>query len=231
MDVYLIPVGQDRYELYCEHVVEEAALDPEVPEGASRLDALVHRVKVAVAQAEQEHRSGVSDAPAHGLSWMERIKRRMLCWIAEKIAEWRLLWRLRKESEVGFHHPGDLTGDQALTISRRMLQREVDRHLKWTIIDGLLFCASGVVMLIPGPNPLAYYFGFRFVGHFLSRRGAKHGLDHVTWHPVSRSELTLLRSVMVLSADERDARVDEVAVALQLPQLATFFKRTAIPAA
>ena len=231
MDVYLIPVGDDRYALYCEHTLDEDMLSPDAPAGSSRLDALVHRVKVAVAQAEQEHRSGETGPPPSDLSWLQRIRRRMLCWIAEKMAEWRLLWRLRKESNVAFHTPDDLTADQAVTISRRMLQREADRHLKWAIIDGALFCISGVVALVPGPNPLAYYFGFRFVGHFLSRRGATHGLEHVSWHPVPRSELTLLRSVMVLAAPERQARVEELGHALQLPNLATFFERTAIPAA
>jgi hypothetical protein len=52
---------------------------------------------------------------------------------------------------------------------RARLQYEADRHLKWTIIDGVLFCLSGVVALVPGPNPVAYYFGFRFFGHFFSR--------------------------------------------------------------
>ena len=53
--------------------------------------------------------------------------------------------------------------------------------MKWIIIDGLLFAASGVFFFVPGPNLVAYYFGFRLVGHYLSRRGAKHGLTEVRW--------------------------------------------------
>ena len=95
-----------------------------------------------------------------------------MCWIAEKIAEQRLLWRLRNESELLLHYPDDMSAEDATTLARAELQREADRHMKWIIIDGLLFVASGVFFLVPGPNLIAYYFGFRLVGHYLSRRGA-----------------------------------------------------------
>jgi hypothetical protein len=231
MDVYLIPVGGDRYELYCEHVVDEASLNAEAPAGTGRFASVLHRFKTAVARVEQEQQSGVAPPVEHGGGWRERWKRRMLCWIAAKVAEQRLLWRIRKESDVTLFFPDDVTGEGALTTSRTMIQREADRHLKWTIIDGALFCASGIVALIPGPNPLAYYFGFRFVGHYLSRRGAKHALNVVRWECRPTAALTLLRRAVPLDAPERERQVHEVASALHLQHLATFFERTAIPAA
>jgi hypothetical protein len=231
MDVYQIPVGADRYELYCEHVVDEASLNAEAPAGTGRFAAIFHRFKAAVARVEQEQQSGVVAPAEEGGGWRERLKRRTLCWIAEKVAEQRLLWRLRKESDVRLFHPDDVTGDAALATSRAMLQREADRHLKWTIIDGALFGVSGIVALVPGPNPLAYYFGFRFVGHFLSRRGAKHALNEVRWQCRPCAELTLLRRAVPLDAPDRVRQVHDVASALHLQHLARFFERTAIPAA
>jgi hypothetical protein len=231
MDVYLIPVAADRYEMYCEHVAEESSLEPEAPAGTGRLAAIFHRLKVAVARVEQEQQSGQAAPIEEGGGWRERLKRRMLCWIAEKVAEQRLLWRLRKESDVTLFFPDDITADAALARSRAMLQHEADRHLKWTVIDGVLFCASGIVALVPGPNPLAYYFGFRFVGHFLSRKGAKHALNEVRWRCEASAELTLLRLAVPLDASERARQVRHVAAALRLEHLATFFERTAIPAA
>jgi hypothetical protein len=231
MEVYLIPVGDDRYELYCEHVVEEEALNPDVPAGSGRFAAMCHRFNAAIARVEREQQDGVPTTGELPAGWRERMTRRMLCWIAEKIVEWRLLWRLRKEAEVSFFFPDDLTGAVALATSRTMLKRDADHHLKWTIIDGLLFCASGIVAVVPGPNLLAYYFGFRLAGHFLSWRGAKHGLDQVRWHGQPTAQLTLLRQAIPLEAHEREQHVQNVASALDLRHLAAFFERTAIPAA
>jgi hypothetical protein len=232
MDVYLIPVGADRYELYCEHVVDDASLSGDAPAGSGRLAKMFHRVKAAVARVEQEQQSGAAEpVEEEGGGWQDRLKRRMLRWVAEKVTEQRLLWRIRKESDVTLFFPDDLSGETALSSSRRMLQREADRHLKWTIIDGVLFCASGIVALVPGPNALAYYFGFRLVGHYLSHRGARHALNEVRWRCQPSAELTRLRRAVPLDAPERAREVHEVASALHLQNLATFFERTAVPAA
>jgi len=234
MDVYLIPVGplgSDRYELYCEHLAQEGTLSSEPPAGSGRFAAILHRMKAALARVEQEQQSGVAEIPHHRANWLERMKQRALCWIAERMAEWRLLWKLRKESEATLFFPDDVTGDEALAASHRMLKREADRHLKWSIIDGILFCLSGIVAILPGPNPLAYYFGFRFVGHFLSRRGAKHGLEHVRWRSEPSAPLSQLRQAARLAGSDRDRHVRDVASALHLEHLATFFERTAVPAA
>nr|ALS89410.1 mitochondrial K+-H+ exchange-related protein [uncultured bacterium] len=159
------------------------------------------------------------------------MKDRGLCWIAEKIAEQRLLWRLRNETRLILHHPDDMTVDEANGIARAELQREADRHMKWIVIDGLLFVGSGLFFLVPGPNLIAYYFGFRLVGHFLSRRGAKHGLTGVQWESCGSPQLSRLRSVLALGPIERDREVHEVASALHLPNLAKFFERTSVKTA
>jgi len=84
MDVYLIPVGHDRYELYCEHLVPEEAISPEAPAGSSRIAAMLHRMKAAVARIEQEHQRGEPPTHDRPTGWIDRLKRRMLCWIAER---------------------------------------------------------------------------------------------------------------------------------------------------
>ena len=226
MDVYVIPVASDRYELYCEH----DGADTEVMGGeppAGRFAKMYANFKEALARVEQERLSGekrVHDGPR---SWTEDMKDRGLCWLAEKIAEQRLLWRLRNESELMLHHPDDVPADTAVKNARAELQREADRHLKWIVVDGVLFAASGVLFFVPGPNIVAYYFGFRLVGHYLSRRGAKHGLADVTWRTCASPPLSRLRRVLALEPQERDREVHEVASALHLPHLAKFFERTA----
>ena len=225
MDVYLVPVGPDRYELYCDEAGDPDDLVGDVaPTG--RIGALYQKFKVALARVEQERLSGEPTAHEGPRSWSERMKDRSLCWIAEKIAEQRLLWRLRKESELSLYFPDDITADEATAFARRELQREADRHLKWMIIDGLIFVISGALAIVPGPNVLAYYFGFRLVGHYLSRRGAVHALNEIEWTACASSELSRLRRAMGLGGVERDDEVEQVAARLQLPHLAKFFDRT-----
>jgi hypothetical protein len=223
MDVYVLPVAPDRYELYCEHDGPDADVVGDVPQG--RLSKIYANFKEALARVEEERLSGVARVDDGPRSWTERMKDRGLCWIAEKIAEQRLLWRLRNETELTLHYPDDIAEDAAITTAREDLQREVDRHGKWIVIDGLLFAASGVLFFVPGPNIVAYYFGFRLAGHYLSRRGAKHGLTEVRWQSCASPQLSRLRRVLGLTPDERDREVHEVASALQLPHLAKFFER------
>jgi hypothetical protein len=230
MDVYLIPVGlpgNDRYELYCDDVSDTEDLVGDV-QPTGRFASLYHKFKTALARVEQERLSGEAPADRGPRSWTERMKDRAMCWIAEKIAEQRLLWRLRKESDVTLFHPDDVSPEEANAVSRAELQREADRHLKWTIIDGALFAVSGIVALIPGPNVLAYYFGFRLVGHYLSRRGAVHALTEVQWQSCASAELSRLRRAVTLGGHERDREVRLVASALHLPHLAKFFERTSV---
>jgi hypothetical protein len=230
MDVYVIPVASDRHELYCEHDGADADVaGDEPPQG--RFAKLYANFREALARVEEERLSGEKRAHDGPRSWTERMKDRALCWIAEKIAEQRLLWRLRNESELMLHYPDDVTADSAIADARAELQREADRHMKWIIIDSLLFVLSGVFFFVPGPNLIAYYFGFRLVGHYLSRRGARHGLSEVRWQSCASPQLSRLRRVLVLEPHERDREVHEVASALQLPHLAKFFERTSVKTA
>jgi hypothetical protein len=227
MDVYIIPVAPDRYELYCEHLGPDAEMIGDAPP-QGRFAKMYANFKDALARVEEERLSGQARVHEGPRSWTERMKDRGLCWIAEKIAEQRLLWRLRNESELMLHYPDDTTSDAAIGIARADLQREADRHMKWIVIDGLLFAASGVLFFVPGPNVVAYYFGFRLAGHYLSRKGAKHGLTEVRWCSCASPHLSRLRRVLALDPNEREREVDEVASALHLPHLAKFFERTSV---
>ena len=77
-----------------------------------------------------------------------------MAWVAERIAEQRLLWNLRRESAVVAAYPQDLTFDQAHSLIRRALQRDYTRHRVWLAVDTLLLILSGVLMPLPGPNVL-----------------------------------------------------------------------------
>ena len=229
MDVYLVPVGRDRYELYCE-VPDEP--DEPVEPGEERHSGFIRRMKskftAMLDEAERERRRTHAERDAEQRTFLARLKGRAMRWVAESIAEQRLLWHLRRQTAACLYHPADVQTTDATALLRRQLRRDFDRHRFWLVIDSLLFIASGLLVLLPGPNLVAYYFAFRIVGHYLSLRGARQGLDGVTWTTEPSAPLTTLRDAIHLDGDARDQHVDNVARALKLEHLARFFERTAI---
>ena len=78
---------------------------------------------------------------------------------------------------------------------------------------------------------MAYYLAFRVVGHYLSMRGARQGLDCVEWDLRPSDPLAELRGLVALEPEVREARVCEIAERLRLERLVTFFDRSAVPSA
>ena len=99
-------------------------------------------------------------------------------WVAEAVAEQRLLWHLRRQTSATLFFPDDMSEPAAVDCICAASSRAISTsHRRWLIIDSLWFVASGVLFFVPGPNVVAYYFAFRLVGHYLSWRGAQQGLE------------------------------------------------------
>ncbi len=232
MQVYLLPVGGERYELYC-----EAAPVVPVPAGTEsagvwqRVVDRFRAVLAAVEREEQRRRQHPAPAHAHPQTLGERLKRRVLGWMAERIAEQRLLWRLRQVDRAAAWYPADLQATPAHARILKMLGRDRDRHRMWLVVNGAAFIASGLLMPIPGPNLVAYYFAFRLIGHFLSMRGAQNGLTRVEWELRPSDALVSLRQAAALEPAAREARVREIAASLGLHGLPRFYVRTAVSGA
>jgi hypothetical protein len=224
MDVYLVPVGAERYELYCEVPDEPEEVEGEPAKGF--IAGLKARFSSMLADAERERRRGPSDQPPAG--WLGRAKARTMRWVAESIAEQRLLWHLRRQQSACLFYPDDIDEQPAVQRLRQQLRRDFERHRFWLIIDSIGFVASGALFLVPGPNIVAYYFAFRMVGHYLSMRGARQGLDAVVWSNEKSAPLADLRRAIGLNSEERERRVHDVALALHLEHFVKFFERTAI---
>ncbi len=88
---------------------------------------------------------------------------------------------MRRQHAAVLVHPEDLTGEAAMAIVRPALKADFEKHRRWLVIDGVLVLLSALLILVPGPNVLGYYFAFRVVGHYFSMRGARQALDHVVW--------------------------------------------------
>ena len=227
MDVFVIPIGPERYELYCEPALEPEGEPEPAPTGI--VGKLRHRFTVMLHAAEERQRSGA--VPDHSeKGWFGRGQDHVMAWVAERIAEQRLLWNLRRQTTAVAAHPQDMTFDQVLALIRRTLQRDYERHRLWLVLDTLFLIASGALMLVPGPNLLAYYFAFRVVGHWLSMRGAAQGLHHIAWTGRPCPPLTELRDVAILEPRDRSQRLHDIAARLRLQHLSTFFERVAIHA-
>ncbi len=230
MEVFLIPTGSAGYEMYCE-VGEDshAAVGKDVARGwgrrlADRFVAIVGSVEAAKHGAAHRETSGQQRTMSG------RIRDRVVCWMAERIAEQRLLWHLRGRDRVTAWFPDDIDEQQALQAVRRMLRADADAHTRWMVINAVGMIASLALIPIPGPNLLLYYFIFRVGGHYLSRRGARHGLDHVAWQMRSSPDLTDLRRAFALEPHVRKRHVMEIASRLRLQHLAAFFERIAVAA-
>jgi hypothetical protein len=229
VDVFLVPVASDRYELYCEEPDDpvEAAAAGAPPQGFFR--RMIQRMHAILAEAERErHRGGPQpgDAP---VGFFGRLKARTLRWAAEWVAEQRLLWQLRGKDAVCLVYPDDVTEAQARQLLKRSLQRDWERHRFWLAIDAVGLVGSAALILVPGPNFLGYYFLVRTVGHYLSLRGARQGLVVVTWSVRPHADLSALRAMAAESRDAREERVRAIAGRLGLEHFARFFQRTAIP--
>jgi hypothetical protein len=223
MNVYLVPVGRTLYELYCE-VPDEPAVDPEPARGL--FGRLKMRFSAFLAEAERERRQGHHEHRQDG--WLGRIKARSMRWVAESIAEQRLLWYLRRQEGACLFYPDDIEEQTATGCLRQQLRRDFEKHRFWLIIDSLGFIASGVLFFVPGPNIVAYYFAFRMVGHYFSMRGARQGLDRVAWTNEKSAPLAELRRAIGLDSEERERRVHDIALALQLEHFVKFFERIAV---
>jgi hypothetical protein len=232
MDVFVIPLGRDRYELYCEQPVE---LDEHAHSASPGLvGRLLQRFSAWLRATEERQRThAVEGSGDQAKTRFKRLQDRCLAWMVERVAEQRLLWNLRGRTTAVAVHPQDMTFDQVKALIQRDLQRDYERHRRWLIIDGIglvVFIAlSPLFLLIPGvANLPALYFAFRVVGHWLSLRGAAQGLRRVTWTSRPCPPLGELREVATMEPRARDTRIQDIASRLQLQHLATFFERMAV---
>lgn len=231
MDVYLVPGGPHRFELYCETAAEPALPRPDQSSGLwKRLYAMFSSVLAAI-EREQDRARSAPTPPTESAGLMHRLRMRGLRWLAERIAEQRLLWRLRGQTAVRAFFPAGLDGASALRTIRESLQRDARRHVRWLAIDAVGGLFSLLLVPFPGPNIPGYYFSFRIVGHLLAILGARQGLRVVSWDLHSSDLLEELVRLEHLPEIDRAPRVREIAQELGLPRLARFFERTAVETA
>ena len=169
------------------------------------------------------NRLGAGRRPAGSRKWRDRVVRRL----AETIAEQRTLWALAQQTEATLLFPASVGERDARAALDRALARARRHHGWWIVVDAPLFVVSGILAPIPGPNVLAYYLGFRLVGHWLSWRGARQAVGDVQWTLEPDGSLAELASLVNVPRAARASRVDAIAARLNLHRLSAFFERVA----
>jgi len=220
-EIYLVPLGRGRFDLYTEPSDDEET--PVPPRGFLRSRML--RIQEWWREAAARGRDGEGSGSTFG-RWRDQV----VCRTAEMIAEHRTLWSLRSPDCATFIYPSDFPEPTAVDTRTRLLTRARRHHGVWSLVDGLVFVASGVFVLVPGPNVIAYYFGLRLAVHYLAWRGARHALEGITWTARAEPALAELGRLADVAREDRAPRVEAIAAALRTPRLAAFFERAAVPA-
>ena len=218
MDVYLVPVGPDRFECYYEAEEQEETEEP--AEGANFIARMRATFNAQLKEAEAARHQQRIEEPK---TFLGRMQKRTMRWIAERIAEQRLLWHLRKVDAATLHVPEDLADPDS--IMRASLKRDADHHRNRLILNSVALILSIPVALVPGPNVLGYLFTFTVVGHFLAWRGAVRGLHQIAWTIVPTPALTELRRAFSLDAAARLKTIVDVSHRLHMPKMARFVER------
>ena len=230
MNVYLIPFAAGRYELYCEPPSGADADATEAP-STGLFERLLERFRASLMRLDVPEGTGAAEAPG---TWRQRTQARVLRWAAERVAEQRLLWRLRKARAARVFCPDDLSDTQAAAIVLGLLQHDANRHRRWMVVHlaALVFAVivlGPLFLIVPGvANLPAAYFAFRGFGHYLSMRGARQGLKFVEWTYTASDALTALRRLGAVSPAERDPFVHDLAARLGLAHLPQFLRRTRV---
>ena len=220
MDVYLVPVGPDRYECYYEAAEQEATDEP--VEGRGFFSRMRAKFNQQLKEAEHARHQKAVEEPT---TFLGRMQKRSLRWIAERIADQRLLWHLRSVDSATLHASSGLAPAEADTIMRANFKWDADFHRNRLILHSLALVAAVPVALIPGPNVLGYLFTFTVVGHFLSWRGAVKGLHQIAWTIVPSPALSELHRAFSLDAATRHRVISDVARRLHLPKMARFVEQ------
>jgi len=222
--VYLVPIGSGHFELYTEPAEDESA-------GAARENAgfwrrTLHTVHDRWRQTSRAAHATRGDHPGRLVRLSDWLVRR----IAESIAEQRTLWSLRTVSSASFVYPSDLSEASAAAVRERLLAHARRHHGAWLLMNVAGVAVTAILVLLPGPNLIGYYFAFRVVGHYLSWRGAGQALDRIAWRLSAEPALAELGGLAHLPRETRGERVAALATDLRLPRLAAFFDRVAVPA-
>ena len=221
MDVFVIPVGSDRFELYYEQQIEETEPDAE-PASTGIIARFQRRFSELLREAEEhgdeEKRSDrdvVDAAHARPHDGLDRQARDRAAAVVESSKAGT--GRRRSPERYGLRRRA---ATHPAVAAARLRAPPVLARRRYHRVDRVRSAGH-----YPGPNLIAYYFLFRVGGHWLSMRGASQGRRRVQWESRPCDALNELRGALEMPRRERHLRVHQIASSLHLRHLPTFFER------
>ncbi len=127
-----------------------------------------------------DSRGGLSRRLGHVWDWLQR----------RMFPDEALLARLRSVDAIQVHHPADLTISEARALWSRYLASRQRRHWPWFVTNALVTPLTVVLMFLPGPNVVGYWFAYRSVHHLLILIGLRRALSErvaTSFHPIEGS--------------------------------------------
>jgi len=172
--VYLVPAGAGRFELYSEPPEDTASAGRDPDDGVIR--RLMHRL-------HQRWREMVRIAERDGAATgrFARLRDRLVRNVADSTDEQRALWSLRRVTSATLVYPADLSDATANATRGQLLASARTHHGRWLLVNLIGVAATAILVLLPGPNVIGYYFLFRVAGHYLSWQGARHAILRIVW--------------------------------------------------
>ena len=224
MDVYLVPIAADRFEAYY-----EAPDDDEPVESADGL-GFFGRLRVRFqAQLKEAEQARHQVAPEEPTTFLGRMQKRSLRWIAERIAEQRLLWRLRTADAATLHVAADMDPQEAESLMRAAMKRDADRHLRLLAVHsrGADRCRRRWPSC-PGPTCSATCSPSRWSATSWPGAARAAACTQVQWQVApSTGAHRPAAGVCRWAAADRHRVIHDVAHRLHMPKLARFVERMA----
>lgn len=88
-------------------------------------------------------------------------------------------------------HPSSIPSSAARQSCADSLRGVAAHHKKWILVDGVAFVLSLPLSVVPGPNLVLGFLGWRIGSHFKARRAALRALE-LPWELVSNDALVEL---------------------------------------
>jgi hypothetical protein len=163
LKVYLLAVAPDRREFYGELVEPPESEGEHEGQGqGGRHRWAVRRLRLLEASWKQSEGRGA------------RVIRGLWSWLQRRAhPDEPLLARLRSAGAITVHHPASMDAEVAGVAWSRFLKGGRRRHLPWLIFDSLVAPLTIVLMPLPGPNLIGYWFLYRAIHQLLILTGLR----------------------------------------------------------